>query len=278
METKNFTGPIRYREMPRENNLKRDMSIDAIRNVEGEGNERRFILSFSSEQAYVRWWGTEILDHSDGCADLTRINEIGCVLFNHKRDAVIGKVLRAWIENGRGLAEIEFDTDEESEKIYQKVKSGTLKGVSVGYCVSVWEEVTANKISSDGRFNGPAEIAKKWEVLEISIVSVPADSTVGVGRAEGNTGWLPEYYGQQFIVNKNRTGGNKKKMGKRAQRDQKILRQQAILNAAKDAHRELTTEEQREFDTLQIEIDALTEEIRQEEDSEEEQREVGGQQ
>lgn len=276
MEMKDSMEPIRYREMPRESNLKRDMAIDAIRAVEGEGNERRFILSFSSEQAYERWWGTEILDHSEGCVDLTRINEIGCVLFNHKRDAVIGKVLRAWIENGRGLAEIEFDTDEESEKIYQKVKSGTLKGVSVGYSVSVWEEVAANKISSDGRFRGPAEIAKKWEVLEISIVSIPADSTVGVGRAEGNTGWLPEFYGRQFIVNKNRTGGNKKKMGKRAQRDQKILRQQAILNAAKDAHRELTAEEQREFDNLQSEIDALTEEIRQEEETEEGQREEGG--
>lgn len=252
------------------------MAIDAIRAVEGEGNERRFILSFSSEQAYERWWGTEILDHSEECVDLTRINEIGCVLFNHKRDAVIGKVLRAWIENGRGLAEIEFDTDEESEKIYQKVKSGTLKGVSVGYSVSVWEEVAANKMSSDGRFRGPAEIAKKWEVLEISIVSIPADSTVGVGRAEENTGWLPEFYGRQFIVNKNMTGGNKKKMGKKAQRDQKILRQQAILNAAKDAHRELTAEEQREFDTLQSEIDALTEEIRQEEEPEEGQREAGG--
>ena len=276
MEMKDSMEPIRYREMPRESNLKRDMAIDAIRAVEGEGNERRFILSFSSEQAYERWWGTEILDHSEGCVDLTRINEIGCVLFNHKRDAVIGKVLRAWIENGRGLAEIEFDTDEESEKIYQKVKSGTLKGVSVGYSVSVWEEVAANKISSDGRFRGPAEIAKKWEVLEISIVSIPADSTVGVGRAEGNTGWLPEFYGRQFIVNKNRTGGNKKKMEKRAQRDQKILRQQAILNAAKDAHRELTAEEQREFDNLQSEIDALTEEIRQEEETEEGQREEGG--
>lgn len=273
---KTFTESIRYREVPKENNLKREMAVDAIRAVEGEGNERRFILSFSSEQPYERWWGTEILDHSEGCADLTRINEIGCVLFNHKRDAVIGRVLRAWIENGRGMAEIEFDTDDESEKIYQKVKSGTLKGVSVGYQVSIWEEVTANKTSSDGRFQGPAEIAKRWEILEISIVSIPADPSVGVGRSNENIKWLSKVYGQQFIVNKNKIGGSRRTMGKKAQRDQKVLRQQAILNAAKTAHRELTAEEQREFDTLKSEIDALTEEIRQEEEMEEEQPESDG--
>lgn len=275
MEMKTFTEQVMQREAPKENNMKREALTDAIRDVEGEGNERKFIISFSSEQAYERWWGIEILDHSDGCVDLARINEIGCVLFNHKRDAVVGKVLRAWIENGRGMAEIEFDTDEYSEKIYQKVKSGTLKGVSVGYCVSVWEEVAANKNSSDGRFQGPAEIAKRWEVLEISIVSVPADPTVGVGRSEESTGRPSEIYGRQFIVNKNMTGGIKETMGKKAQRDQKILRQQAILNAAKEAHRELSAEEQREFESLQREIDALAEEIRQEEEQQTRQDETG---
>lgn len=192
----------------REKEVFRAMTINEIRAVEGEGNERKFILSFSSELPYERYWGNEILDHSDGCVDLTRINEIGCVLFNHNRDKVIGRINRAWIEDGRGKAEIEFDTDEESEKIYKKVKTGTLKGVSVGYSVNVWEEVAANKTSSDGRFKGPVSIAKKWTALEISIVSIPADPTVGIGRQEGkgqkngNTGRLSAYE-RQLIVNKN---------------------------------------------------------------------------
>ena len=53
------------------------------------------------------------------------------MLFNHDRDEVIGKIAKAWIDNGRGMATIEFDSDEASEVIYQKVKGGTLKGVSV---------------------------------------------------------------------------------------------------------------------------------------------------
>ena len=115
--------------------------------------------------------------------DLERLNSIGVVLFNHERDEVVGKIDRAWIEDGRGYAEITFDSDDSSEKIYQKVKTGTLKGVSVGYMVENWEEVMPNKQSADGRFTGPCSIAKKWAPYEVSIVSVPADPTVGVGRS-----------------------------------------------------------------------------------------------
>ncbi len=191
----------------RENKAFRDLP-QSIRAVEGEGNERKFIISFSSELPYDRWWGSEILDHSEGCVDLTRLNEIGCVLFNHNRDKVIGKINRAWIESGKGEAEIEFDTDEESEKIFQKVRSGTLKGTSVGYMVDSWEEIMANKTSADGRFKGPASVAKKWTPFEVSVVSVPADPTVGVGREEESTGRSFVDYERQLIVNKNLIGGN----------------------------------------------------------------------
>ena len=192
--------------------LQRFLAVCSIRAVEGEGNERKFILSFSSEEPYERWWGKEILSHAEGALDLTRLNSIGCVLFNHDRDKVLGKVIRAWVEENRGYAEIEFDTDAEAEVIYQKVKSGTLKGVSVGYRVHTWEEVAANKMSSDGRFVGPCDIATYWEAYEISIVSVPADPTVGVGRSHEDSetgvekimGVSSFYYNEkQLQINKN---------------------------------------------------------------------------
>ena len=132
------------------------------------------------------------------------------MLFNHDRDEVIGKITKAWIDNGRGMATIEFDSDEASEVIYQKVKGGTLKGVSAGYLVDDWEEVMPNKTSTDGRFMGPCSIAKKWAPYEISIVSVPADPTVGVGRemeekSEPGTQDIPlDIYERQLQINKNR--------------------------------------------------------------------------
>ena len=82
----------------RPDTLSRDF---CIRQVEGEGNERRFSLSFSSEEPYERWWGVEILDHSEGAVDLTRLSEIGCVLYNHNRDKVIGKILEVTVNDGR---------------------------------------------------------------------------------------------------------------------------------------------------------------------------------
>lgn len=190
----------------------------SIRAMEGEGNERKFRLSFSSEEPYERWWGTEILEHKEGSMDLTRLNSIGCLLFNHDRNRVIGKVVRAWVENGRGEAEVEFDTDTDSETIFQKVSGGSLKGVSVGYQVSNWEDVAANKKSSDGRFTGPCSIATRWMPYEISIVSVPADATVGVGRSQENPKPQEEpkgvssfyFYEKQLQINNNLLGGKTK--------------------------------------------------------------------
>lgn len=165
----------------RNEDLRRYISGGITRADEAE-DSRRFTLSFSSETPYERYWGIEILDHSAEAVDLSRINEIGCMLYNHDRDRVIGKILRAWIEDGRGMAEVEFDDDADSEVILRKVRSGTLKGVSVGYRIDTIEEVSPGKVSVDGRFTGPCCIARRWWPFEISIVSVPADPTVGVGR------------------------------------------------------------------------------------------------
>ena len=202
----------------KEKQTTRELTVNSIRAMEGEGNERKFILSFSSEEPYERWWGTEILDHSDGAVDLTRLNEIGVLLFNHDRNRVIGKVNRAWIEDLRGMAEVEFDSDEDADLIYQKVKSGTLKTTSVGYQIDSWEEVMPNKQSADGRFTGPADIARKWIPYEISIVSVPADPTVGVGRKleeeteQGTQSRSTDWFERQLQINKNiiNQGGNRR--------------------------------------------------------------------
>lgn len=185
-------------------NLRRDIFDMQAR--ADEENSNVFELSFSSEEPYMRYFGNEILDHSDGACDLSRLNEIGVVLFNHNRDKVIGKIENAWIEENRGKAKIKFDSDDEAKTIMEKVSSGTLRGVSVGYVVDAWEVVKEGKMSTDGRFEGPCYIARKWTPLEISIVSIPADSTVGVGRsfeeATKNNSDM-SLYEKQIFINKN---------------------------------------------------------------------------
>ena len=151
-------------------------------------DDRSIELSFSSEKPVTRWFGSEILSHDTTAVDLVRLNEIGVLLFNHNRNEVIGKVEKAWIDEveRKGRAIVRFDEDDESEKIFQKVKNETLRGVSVGYTVDAWEEVKNGKVSSNGRFIGPCDVATRWVPNEISIVSVPADENVGVGRGLDN--------------------------------------------------------------------------------------------
>lgn len=168
-----------------------------------EKNSRRRTISFSSETPYRRFYGMEILDHGNGAVDLSRLNSVGVVLFNHDVDKVVGRVLRAWIEDNRGMAEIEFDSDEDAEKVFSKVQAGTLKTTSVRYAVDAWEEVKAGAASADGRFQGPCQIARKWTPLEVSIVSVPADASVGVGR-DANEGQALSLWERQVQINKNK--------------------------------------------------------------------------
>lgn len=169
-------------------NLERSFNLErAAIDVE----KRTVPLSFSSETTEVlRYGDVEILDHSPGAVDLTQLNDIGVLLFNHDMDKPIGGIESAAIVNNRGEAVVRFDEDPESDKYFQKVRSGSLKAVSCRYSVSVWEQVLPNEMSADGRFRGPCYIARKWKPLEISIVSIPADSSVGVGRSieeENNT-------------------------------------------------------------------------------------------
>jgi len=152
--------------------------------------ERTIELSFSSEAPYERYFGSEILSHDAGSIDLSRLNEVGVLLFAHGRDAnygrmPIGTIQRVWLDEGqkKARAVVQFDDDEDSDKVFQKVKKGIIKGVSVGYGVSSWEEVKAGKTSANGRFTGPAYVALKWQPFEISIEPTPADPSVGVGRS-----------------------------------------------------------------------------------------------
>lgn len=161
-------------------NYCRETTIDQV-----DTDSRTVELSFSSETPYGRWFGDEILCHDEECINLERFNNgLGTVLFNHDRDAVVGHIEKVWLEDNRGKALVRFDTDEQSETIFQKVQSGTLQGVSVGYAINRYEVLEDEDTkSTNGRFNGPAYVVTDWEPLEISIVSVPADPTVGVGRS-----------------------------------------------------------------------------------------------
>jgi len=165
--------------------MKRAQPLD-FREIEEGG--RRASLSFASEKPVGRWYGPEILCLDAECVNLQRLQEIGTALFNHDRDYVIGRVENARLdsESRKAYCDIVFDDDAQSEVIFQKVKSGSLKGVSLAYSIDRYEDVAAGELSSNGRFEGPCRVVTRWTPLEVSVVSVPADDTVGVGRSAEN--------------------------------------------------------------------------------------------
>ncbi len=165
--------------------MKRAQALE-FREIVEDG--RRASLSFASEKPVNRWYGPEILCLDAECVNLERLQEIGTALFNHDRDYVIGRIENARLdsENRKAYCDIVFDDDEQSELIFQKVKGGSLKGVSFAYSIDRYEDVTSGELSSNGRFKGPCRVITRWTPLEVSIVSVPADETVGVGRSTEN--------------------------------------------------------------------------------------------
>ena len=151
-----------------------------------EGNRVR--VSFMSEEPCMNWGVPEIMLSTKEAADLNRVESgVAPVLFNHDRDKIVGRMENIEFEDGKGYADVVFDEDDESQKIKAKVESGSLRGVSVGYMRQQVTEVYPNEIYM-GRFKGPCEVVDKWELLEFSIVSIPADPTVGVGRDLQNKG------------------------------------------------------------------------------------------
>ncbi len=139
--------------------------------------ERRTIeLSFSSEEPVERWWGTEILDHSAKACDLSRLKSAGPLLMDHNTRDQIGVVESVRIEDKKGRATVRFSKGARAQEIWQDVLDGIRRNVSVSYDI--------NELILESETDGnPTYRIKSWSPNEISIVSVPADTSVGVGRA-----------------------------------------------------------------------------------------------
>lgn len=142
--------------------------------------EKRTIeLSFSSEEPVERWFGYEILDHSPGSADLSRLNAGGALLVEHNQRDQVGVVEEAKVgDDKKGRATVRFGNGPRAQEIFQDVKDGIRRLVSVGYRI---RKMVTEKVEKDVE----TLRAMSWTPMEISIVSVPADITVGVGRADG---------------------------------------------------------------------------------------------
>jgi HK97 family phage major capsid protein len=132
-------------------------------------------LSFSSEIPVERHFGLEILDHSPESMDLSRLRDGAPLLVNHAPSDYVGIVELAGISGRRGKATVRFGNSARANEVFQDVQDGILKNVSVGYNVN---EMVREK---DGAV--PQYRVTKWTPMEVSLVTIPADNSVKVGRS-----------------------------------------------------------------------------------------------
>ncbi|EGJ2513294.1 phage major capsid protein [Salmonella enterica] len=164
---------------------RRDLTVSAPAFVES-GDDRIVELAFSSEAPYSRIYTDqngdpvelkEILVHDKDAVDLDVLNDKASLLFNHEFDNHIGVVVPGSAridEDGVGRALVQFSkVGQLANETFEKVKEGTMSKVSVGYTV----------LEGHADFSKGVYYVTRWQPYEISIVSVPADSSVGVGRS-----------------------------------------------------------------------------------------------
>jgi HK97 family phage major capsid protein len=142
-------------------------------------------FSFSSEEPVERYFGMEVLSHAPGAMNMARLNSGAAPwLWNHNPDVVLGGVERAWQGNdGRGMVRTRWSPNTKSEgseewKVRQNWEAGIIRNVSFMYSI----DAPLDLKSREG-----VALVIAFTPMEVSTVSIPADATVGQGRAIGKT-------------------------------------------------------------------------------------------
>jgi HK97 family phage major capsid protein/HK97 family phage prohead protease len=154
--------------------LARDLTSADITFQRAAGAEPvRLSFPASSEAAVQRWFGTEVLSHATGSVRMDRLSQGAApLLFNHDWNDPIGMVDGARLADGRLYVNAHLFDTPRAREVASMVEGG-LRNVSIGY-----EILQMTEDAKRGLFT-----ATDWMPLEVSVVTVPADISVGVGRA-----------------------------------------------------------------------------------------------
>lgn len=138
---------------------------------------RTATLAFASETPVERWFGLEILDCTAASVRLARLLSGANLLCDHRTTDVVGVVESAQIGADRvARCTVRFGKSARASEVWQDVVDGIRRNVSVGYLIHQAVLVETKDGQDTYRITD-------WEPYEISLVSVPADTAVGVGRS-----------------------------------------------------------------------------------------------
>ena len=173
----------------REQRFHRDLAIDRAAGSAITDDDRTVEVAFSSEEPYERYFGIEILDHSPSAVRLGRLQSGGAVLVDHDTRDHVGVVELVRVDSDRrGRALLRFGRSARAAEILQDVRDGIRSLVSVGYRV---HDMVLDRRGAKGEPDSYR--VTDWEPFEISLVSVPADHSVGVGRSDSQSSRNQEF-------------------------------------------------------------------------------------
>ncbi len=170
-------------------NQKRELTIP-VRAIDAE--KRTVEVAFCSEEPVSRIIDDElyyeILLCGESNVNLLRLNNKGSVLFNHDRDKLIGAVVNARMDSDHvGRATLQISKVGLGATMWGMIEEGILSHISIGYNII------------DYRMEGNNIFVTNYEIYEISLVTVPADTTVGIGRSLGGTAMRDEAHDDESL-------------------------------------------------------------------------------
>ena len=151
----------------------RELTLPTAINIDNRTIEVAFVSETPVQREIEGQIYNEILLCTPSSCDLSRLNNSGAVLFNHDRDHLIGKCISARIDGDRvGRAELQISSTAERE--WEQIQEGVLTHISIGYNIN------------DYRLDGNNLYVTDYQIFEISLVTCPADASVGIGRSLEN--------------------------------------------------------------------------------------------
>lgn len=167
-----------------------------------DGAARTVEAVLSVGAAVRRYYFTEELEISAEAVDLARVEQGVCPLLDthnqYELAAVLGRISNVRIENGQLIGTLNFADTDAGRAVEARVASGELRAISIGYRVTRWQ-ITATDDTGHETWRAVA-----WELLEASLVPVPADPNAVVRSASGTTAHGSQ---EEDDMNRNLPGG-----------------------------------------------------------------------
>lgn len=145
----------------------------------------KFEMSLSSEAPVERFFGKEILEHSAAAVDMSRAKLGLPFLDSHDPTRQIGIIEGLKVEGKKLRGIVRFSRNAPAQAIKRDMQDGIRKFTSVGYAVQKMV------LAESSKEQGDVYRAVRWMPMEGSSVAIPADTSVGFGRAQENERTYP---------------------------------------------------------------------------------------